>query len=157
MKYSTNLIQLLKEWEGCILQVYPDSGKELTIGIGHLLTKSERSSGKIRVGDYFISYANGISEDQARRLLVQDLVRPDWAVSVNVHVLLTQNQYNALVSFVFNLGVSAFENSTLLRVLNNGRFDQVPVQLRRWIHDNGKVVQGLINRREKEIALWEGK
>ena len=60
----------------------------------------------------------------------------------------------ALVSFAFNVGDGAFRSSTLLRLLNQGQYDQVPAQLRRWNMDNGHVVQGLINRRNKEIALW---
>ena len=71
-----------------------------------------------------------------------------------VKVPLNQNQFDALVSFVFNVGNNAFRDSTLVKVLNAGHFDQVPTQLRRWIRDNGKIVKGLINRREKEIALW---
>jgi lysozyme len=67
---------------------------------------------------------------------------------------LNQNQFDALVSFAFNVGDGAFRSSTLLRLLNQGQYDQVPAQLRRWNMDNGHVVQGLINRRNKEIALW---
>jgi len=67
---------------------------------------------------------------------------------------LNRNQFTALVSFVFNVGVTAFRESTLLRVLNFGRYTEVPSQLKRWIYDNGVVVNGLINRRNAEIELW---
>ena len=78
------------------------------------------------------------------------------AINHNVKVPLSQNQFDALVSFVFNIGQSAFIESTLLRVLNEGDYKAVPQQLRRWIYDNGSVVQGLINRRQKEIDFWNG-
>jgi len=67
---------------------------------------------------------------------------------------INQNQFDALVSFVFNIGGHAFRESTLLKKLNAGEYDQVPDQLRRWIYSGGKVVKGLINRREKEIERW---
>jgi lysozyme len=75
-------------------------------------------------------------------------------VNESVTVPLNQNQFDALVSFSFNVGDNAFRGSTLLKLLNQGQYDQVPAQLRRWVRDNGHVVQGLINRREKEIVLW---
>jgi lysozyme len=145
---------LFKEWEGLVLSEYPDSGGAPTIGVGHLLTRSERTSGKIVIGGETIRYRDGLTEQQCWDLLDQDLDVVERAVNEAVAVLLNQNQFDALVSFAFNVGEGAFRGSTLLKLLNQGQYDQVPAQLRRWIRDNGRVVQGLVNRREKEITLW---
>lgn len=146
--------KLFQEWEGLELEEYLDSGGAPTIGIGHLMTRSERMSGKIMINGKGVVYRNGLTAQQCWDLLDQDLDFAEASVNSMVTVPLNQNQFDALVSFIFNVGESAFRNSTLLKVLNAGHFDQVPVQLRRWIRDNGKVVKGLVNRREKEIVLW---
>ena len=155
MRTSQSGLSFLSEIEDRRPEVYPDSGGEPTIGVGHLLTKSERKSGKINIGSTIGDYREGLTDDQIDRLLMQDLIDPEAAVSTYVRVPLTQNQFDALVSFVFNVGVQAFLESTLLKLLNAGDYNSVPDQLRRWIYDNGKVVKGLKNRREKEIELWE--
>ncbi len=145
---------LFKEWEGLVTHEYLDSGSAPTIGIGHLLTRSERTSGKITIGGQALDYRNGLTEQQCWDLLDLDLSGSEAVVNEAVKVSLNQNQFDALVSFVFNVGDGAFRGSTLLRLLNQGQLDQVPAQLQRWVRDNGQVVQGLVNRRNKEIALW---
>ena len=140
--------------EGKFLKVYLDSGGEPTVGVGHLLTLSERRSGKIAIGKTAVPYRHGLTDDQALALCRQDIRTVVRAVKRGVKVPLTQNQFNALVSFTFNVGDAGFMGSTLLRLLNVGRYRDVPTQMRRWKYDNGQVVQGLINRREKEIRLW---
>jgi lysozyme len=145
---------LFKEWEGLVTHEYLDSGGAPTIGIGHLLTRSERTSGKITIGGQALDYRNGLTEQQCWDLLDLDLTGSEAVVNDAVKVSLNQNQFDALVSFVFNVGDGAFRSSTLLRLLNQGQPDQVPAQLQRWVMDNGHVVQGLVNRRNKEIALW---
>jgi lysozyme len=154
MKVGQSGKNLFKEWEGLVTCVYLDSGGEPTIGIGHLLTRSERTSGKIIIQGQAVSYQSGLTEQQCWELLDQDLDGAEKAVNEAVTVPLNQNQFDALVSFVFNVGTGAFRGSTLLKLLNQAQYNQVPAQLRRWVRDNGKVVQGLVNRREKEIALW---
>jgi lysozyme len=145
---------LFKEWEGLVTHEYLDSGGAPTIGIGHLLTRSERTSGKIMIKGQPLDYRNGLTEQQCWDLLDQDLDVTEQTVNTAVTVTLNQNQFDALVSFTFNVGDGAFRGSTLLKLLNQGQYGQVPAQLRRWTKDNGHEVQGLINRREKEIALW---
>ncbi|MBK8319410.1 MAG: lysozyme [Betaproteobacteria bacterium] len=146
--------KLFQEWEGLELNEYLDSGGAPTIGVGHLMTRSERMSGKIIINGKGVVYRKGLTVQQCWDLLDQDLDSAEACVNSMVKVPLNQNQFDALVSFVFNVGNNAFRDSTLLKVLNAGHFDQVPTQLRRWIRDNGKIVKGLINRREKEISLW---
>jgi lysozyme len=158
MTASEKLKNLLADdWEKCILSVYRDSGGKPTIGVGHLLTKSELSSGKIYTDNETIRYHDGISKEQAMEILDDDLEEVEHHINLLVMVPLSQNQFDALVAFVFNIGGTAFAGSTLLRRLNAGLYDEVPPQLRRWIHDDGLIVTGLINRREKEIALWTSK
>lgn len=145
---------LFKDWEGLVPHEYLDSGGAPTIGIGHLLTRSERTSGKIVIGGKALDYRNGLTEPQCWDLLDQDLNDVESTVNKSVAVPLNQNQFDALVSFAFNVGNGAFRGSTLLKLLNQRQYDQVPAELRRWNRDNGHVVQGLSNRREKEVALW---
>lgn len=154
MRVGQNGKKLFVEWEGMRQWMYLDSGGEPTIGIGHLLTRDERMSGKIFINGAHVKYANGLTEQQCFDLLNQDLHVAESTVNYFVKVPLNQNQFDALVSFVFNVGVNAFLNSTLLKLLNNLQYDEVPAQMRRWVRDNGQIVQGLVNRREKEISLW---
>lgn len=139
MKLSDHGLSLLTEWEGGRkLVAYLDSGGVWTIGVGH--------TGGVRQGDH-------CTATQSDVWLREDVAQAERAVQ-KVKVLLTQNQFDALVSFAFNAGVAAFLESTLLRLLNGKAYDMVPGQLRRWNKDNGKIVQGLTNRRQKEINLW---
>lgn len=146
--------KLLEDVEGLSLTVYQDSGGEPTIGIGHLITVVERQLGKIMINDEAVDYSLGLTEQECFDLLEQDVSLAEEIINRLVLVSLNQNQFNALVSFVFNIGENQFKTSTLLKMLNNNLHNYVPEQMRRWNKDNGKVVQGLINRREKEIIVW---
>lgn len=156
MQMSQHGLQLLEQWEGFKLQVYKDSAGLPTIGVGHLITKSEQASGTININGVPVKYAGGLTQQQVTDLLAQDVVPAQNAVNNGVKVALNQNQFDALVSFTFNVGVGAFTSSTLLKVLNQGQYDQVPTQLLRWTKAGGKVVQGLVNRRNNEIKLFLG-
>ena len=156
MQMSPHGLELLEQWEGFKTTVYKDSAGLPTIGVGHLLTKSELSSGKITINGVPVKYGDGLTEQQVTDLLAQDVQPAAAAVNNNVKVDLNQNQFDALVSFTFNVGVGAFTSSTLLKVLNQGQYDEVPTQLLRWTRAGGQVVQGLVNRRNNEIKLWNG-
>ena len=147
---------LLKQWEGFKSKVYKDSAGLPTIGVGHLITQSEKTSGAIVINGLAVEYADGLTDQQVLDLLSQDVQPAEQAVNNGVKVALEQDQFDALVSFTFNTGTGAFSSSTLLKVLNQGQYDQVPNQLRRWNKAGGQVVQGLVNRRENEIKLWNG-
>ena len=155
MQMSANGQRKVADWEGFKPRAYHDAGGKLTIGVGHLLTRSELSAGKIWIQGEAVRYAAGLSDRQVLDLLAQDLKGAENAVNEGVEVELQQNQFDALVSFCFNVGATAFKNSTLLRRLNQGGYEEVPVQLRHWVHGNGAVVAGLVGRREHEIALWK--
>lgn len=141
---SAHVIELLKQWEGDELTPYRDTGGVWTEGVGH-------TGPDVRPG-------HSITEAQSMALLAHDLLGAEASVEHAVKVHLNDNQYGALVDFVFNLGGGAFRSSTLLRVLNAGHYDQVPHELGRYVngHVNGHLmrIQGLVNRRNKEIALW---
>jgi lysozyme len=141
----------VKRREGVVLKMYRDSAGLPTIGVGHLLTKDELRSGKIdRIGPW----VQGLTMPQADELLRRDLDVAEWAVETGVTVPLTPQQFDVLVSFVFNVGATAFRNSTLLRLLNAGEYRTVPTQLRRWVHSAGRVDTGLVRRREDEVRQW---
>lgn len=132
-------LALVRAREGLRLEAYRDGAGIWTIGYGH--TKGTKP------GDV-------ISAERAELLLEADLMEAEGAVSRLVLVPLTDNQFAALVSFVFNEGESAFTHSTLLKKLNEGGYGLVPACLRSWIFAAGKVEQGLVHRRAAEAELW---
>ncbi|MDX8393693.1 MAG: lysozyme [Mariprofundales bacterium] len=154
MKMSENGKHLLAQWEGVEYEVYKDSADLATIGVGHLITKTELKSGTIELNGVEVPYSERFNEQQVMDLLEKDLVRFNKAVNKKVTVDLNQNQFDALISFAFNVGNGNFKSSTLLKLLNKGQYEEVPAQFRRWNKAGGRVVEGLKNRREKEITLW---
>lgn len=154
LKVNQKFFELLEHEEGYRENVYLDTGGAPTIGIGHLLTKSERTSGKIVIAGESVRYDRGLNRLQVWALAEQDVSKATETVLSSVNVPLSQNQFNALVSLTFNIGNTAFVNSTLLKVLNKGQYQDVPDQFRRWKMDNGKENHVLKERREREIVLW---
>ena len=137
-------IAVLKKREGLpggwpALVAYKDGGGVWTAGWGHTKGVTEHTV---------------CTKPQAEQWLLNDLSDTEKCVDSCVKVPLGDNQFAALCLFTFNVGVEAFRDSTLLKLLNSGNYAAVPAQLLRWTHDNGKVVQGLINRRNAEIELW---
>lgn len=156
MQMSERGKELLSQWEGMEANVYRDVAGLPTIGVGHLLSKDELTSGKIVIDGQAVKYADGLTHAQIIALLGQDLAIFEQAVNDSVQVTLQQHQFDALVSFAFNVGAAAFRGSTLLKRLNEGKYSDVPNQLKRWVYAGGQKVQGLINRRHNEIQLWHG-
>lgn len=132
-------VALIKQWEGLRLETYRCSAGVLSIGYGHTTS---------------VIPGLHITEAEAERLLLRDLSVFEKAVSNAVTVELTDNQYAALVSWAFNVGARAMENSTLVRKLNAGDYASVPIELARWNKVKGQVVVGLSNRRAAEAGLW---
>ena len=95
-----------------------------------------------------------ISEHDAALFLRRDIASAEKAVRSAVTVPLTQDQFDALVSFTNNVGSENLRSSTLLRLLNRGDYNSVPEQLQRWVKGGGQVLPGLVERREKEAALF---
>lgn len=148
--------ELLTDWEGFELRVYLDVAGLETIGVGHLITAEEKTAGEIVINTLPVSYQDGLDREQVVDLLGQDVSRFETAVGRAVAYPLEQHQFDALVSFSFNVGIAAFRSSTLVRLLNQDQPETVPAQLRRWVRAGGKVSAGLVNRRENEIRLWSG-
>lgn len=157
MKISSRGLGLLTQWEGFKTYIYKDTAGYNTIGVGHLLTKQEESLGYIVLPDRKIFLNKELSKKDVIDLLQNDLPKYESTVSAVITVPLNQDQFDALVSFCFNIGITAFKNSTLVKVLNSKKYDLVKTELKKWTKSGGKVTQGLINRRANEIKLWEGK
>lgn len=161
MKTSDDGIRTLIDSEGSESTVYMDQAGLPTIGVGHCMTQSEVSSGKIELSDGSIIDLrnNRISKRNITRLLRDDLISREAAVNKLVKVPLEQSQFDALVHFVFNVGVGGFKNSTLLKKLNNGSYNAVPDEIRKWnivtVGGKKQVSNGLANRREVECSMWE--
>ncbi|HAS0914364.1 lysozyme [Enterobacter asburiae] len=144
MQTSDKGIALIKKFEGCKLTAYQDSVGVCTIGYGW----TQPVDGKpIRVG-------MTIKQETAERLLKTGLVSYESDVSRLVKVGLTQGQFDALVSFTYNLGARALSTSTLLRKLNAGDYAGAADEFLRWNKAGGKVLNGLTRRREAERALF---
>ncbi|PWQ98544.1 lysozyme [Leucothrix arctica] len=161
MKMSPQGIRTLIDSEGSINTIYDDQAGLPTIGVGHLLKKSELSSSKIELSDgSIIDLRKGkISDRSVERLLADDLIPREKAVYDLVDVSLEQEQFDALVHFAFNVGIGAFRKSTLLKRINARDFDAVPAEIRKWnivtVGGKKQVSRGLANRREVECAMWE--
>ena len=131
------LLQKLMEMEGLRLEAYEDAAGVPTIGYGH--TKN------VRMGDK-------ISEYWAKEMLREDIEEAEWLVK-ELGVAKTEGQLDALVSFVFNLGIGRLMTSTLLKVIRNGgSMQQIKKEFKRWVYGGGKQLPGLVKRRE-----WEAK
>jgi lysozyme len=145
MKTSKAGRDLIKRWESLRLSAYLCQANKPTIGWGH-------TSG-VRMGDR-------ITEHEAEQFLTADLAIAEDDIDRNVTAPITSNQHAALVSWAINVGGAEVAASTLVRLLNQDRYDEVPGQLLRWIKVTDPVTKrkadsnGLRNRRKAEIALW---
>ena len=136
MEYSQSGLHLTEQFEGCRLTAYQDQGGRWTIGYGH---------------------ANGVTPgmvctlDQAEAWLLQDVQNAVNHVNSLVSVPLTQGEFDALVDFSFNCGCEAFAESTMLRLLNAGDYSGAADQFEHWGRSGGKVIAGLLRRRQTEV------
>jgi lysozyme len=142
MKTSIEGLALIKKFEGLELEAYKCAAGVWTIGYGH--TKD------VQEGDV-------ISESHADHMLEVELEEFEGYINDNVTAPLSQNQFDALVSWVYNLGPANLKASTMLKVLNSGDYEGVPAQIKRWNKAGGKVLEGLIRRREAEALLFIGR
>jgi lysozyme len=144
MKTNQKGIELLKEFEGFRANSYLCPANVWTIGYGHTSAAGEP---KVYSGQK-------ITKKQAEEILKQDLEKFEFVVESSVQVPLTENQFSALVSFVYNIGSSAFKSSTLLRKLNAKDYLGAADEFKRWNKGGGRVLQGLVRRREAERELF---
>lgn len=136
-------LDLIKRFEGFSPTIYICPAGHPTIGYGHLVGRGERER-----------FRHGISEVGAAELLKQDLRAAEVAVLRLITVPLTDGQFDALVSFTFNLGSGALQRSSLRRVINRAEHAAVPAQLSRWVWADGRRQPGLVLRRQAESVLY---
>ena len=135
---SEDAIDLIIHFEGLRLEPYIDAAGYWTIGYGHLLKEE----------------CDPITEAEAEDLLRQDVKYTDYVINRYVSVDLRQNEFDALTSLIFNIGEGNFRASTLRRKLNRGEFFEVPKEFRRWVYAGGRILKGLVARRELEAELF---
>ena len=162
MHISNHGIELLKEYEGVVIRnrkhvIYDDKTgqpvntnehlpKGATIGYGHLIKPGE-------------DFSDGISETAATELLRSDIATAERAVQDNITVPLTQNQFDALVIFAYNIGNQNFASSTVVKYINNPDFHSstyptMDAAWRAWSKSGGRIMPGLVNRRDIELKLF---
>ena len=139
-------IDLIKHFEGLRLTAYQCSAEVWTIGYGTTFT----ALGPVKEGDR-------ITESEAETLLMSDVRLFEHRVRDNVLVQMTQHQFDALVSFTYNVGSGALSGSTLLRKLNRLDIGGAADEFLRWNRADGKVVEGLTKRRKAERAMFLGR
>ena len=142
MRTGRDGVELIRHFEGCRFDAYLCPAGVWTIGYGH--------TADVKEGD-------SIDQEAAEAFLIEDLEKFEQAVMRLVEVPLTQQQFDALVSWTFNLGAGNLAESTLLRKLNNYQYAEVPEQMMRWVRAGGQVLEGLVKRRAAEAALFQNK
>ncbi len=140
MKPSQACIDLVKSFEGFSSTAYKCPAGVWTIGYG--------TTEYVDPGDV-------VTEEEAEQMLYEDLLNASKAIEELVDIDLTQEQYDALVSFVYNVGREAFRQSTLLKLINSNNMPAAALQFSRWNKANGKVLPGLTRRRLAERQLFE--
>lgn len=141
MTYSKTGLQLTESFEGCRLNSYQDQTGRWTIGYGHVLG--------VQPGDT-------VTQAQAEELLAEDIAWAVREVNSKVTITISQPMFDALVDWTFNLGSSSLEHSTLLRLINEGKFETAANQFELWDHAGGQVVAGLLRRRQAEEQEFNG-
>lgn len=140
MKISKNGLQIIKDFEGCRLTAYQDAVGVWTIGYGHTLN---------------VKAGQTITQAEADKLIEDDVAYFAKRVSLLVGNKVNQNQFDALVSFAYNVGVGNLSTSTLLKkVLKNPSDTTIADEFKRWKYAGGKVLEGLVKRREREAQLY---
>ena len=142
MHISEEGLCLIKKFEGCEMRAYTCAAGVPTIAYGR--TKD------VKMGDT-------CTKEQAEEWLKEEIKEYENHVEDAVIVPLNQNQFDALVSWTYNLGPTNLNNSTMLKVLNQADYENVPAQIKRWNKAGGKVLEGLTRRRNAESLLFEGK
>ena len=140
MKASTKAIDLIKQFEGCVLTPYKDVGGVWTVGYG-------TTGAQVKQGVPW-------TQAQAEEALQKRVDAISSILTTTIVPIITQNQLDALTSLCYNIGQGAFRQSTCLRFMNQRQFAAAADQFLKWDHVNGVVVPGLLNRRQAERALF---
>jgi GH24 family phage-related lysozyme (muramidase) len=145
LSLSQDGIDLIHAFEGCVLKIYKDSAGIDTIGWGHRVWPKE-----------IPQFQNGITQEQADALFLKDAAKKENSVRDLIFYPINQGQFDALVSFTFNLGRKNLEQSTLRRMVNEGRIDGAAREFERWIYINKIPSNGLRRRRKAESLMFMG-
>jgi lysozyme len=140
MTYSEDGLHLTEQFEGCKLDAYQDSVGVATIGYGH--TRN-------------VTMGMTCTQEQAEQWLQEDIQSAADAVNRLVTVELTQQEFDALVDFTFNLGAGNLQSSTLLRLLNSGDYTGAAGEFDKWDRAGGQVLAGLLRRRQAEADMFD--
>jgi lysozyme len=144
MRVNDEGIALICEFEGCRTEAYLDCAGVWTIGYGHTC----------KAGPPEVVRGMQIDKDQARSILTRDLAEFSAGVGAAIRALLNDNQFSALVSFAYNVGLGNFRKSSVLTAVNSGDLEAVPRRLALWVKAGGKIMPGLVLRRAAEAALF---
>ena len=157
-------VEIIKSFEGILdgnpktvnLDPYLCPAGYWTIGWGHVVlsTTGEMLRGTASKKEAYDVYPNGITLKEAEALLMVDIEKFSQGLEKLIKVTISDIQFCALVSLAFNIGLGAFKNSTLLKVLNSNTLNKVPEQILKWNKIKGIVSSGLDRRRKAEVALW---
>ena len=140
MRASQQAMQLIKNFEGLRTKAYICCAGYRTIGYGHVLAINDNR--------------DNVDINEAEELLLEDISKAEKAVLRNISVELTQGQFDALVSFTFNLGGSALQRSGLRQKINRLEHEAVPREFRRWVYAAGMAMPGLVRRRNAEVEVY---
>jgi len=147
MKISKHGLDLIKEYEGFMPKPYLDDALVPTIGYG--TTHYGIGGRPVTMSDHEITKS-------VATILMEDQINVTYGKAANhaIRVPVTQNQFDAMVSFTYNVGVAGMKSSNVLKYINSGRISEAHTQFSHWTHVNGKVDRGLVNRRKKEAKLF---
>ncbi len=137
-----DLLKILEEGKGFSSKSYVCPAGKKTIGYGHVILPGEK-------------IIEPITEEEAEDILEKDVSIAEEVVNKYVKIKLSQNQFDALVCFVFNIGKVNFKTSTLLKFINTELWDKIPSQFMRWVYVDKTKLKGLENRRKIEVRLWK--
>lgn len=146
MNITDEGLELIRRFEGFRDTAYLCPGGKWTVGYGHTSD----------AGQPMVERGTSLSREQAEQVLRTDVERFAAGVRKNIRKPLGDQQFSALVSFAYNVGLSAFRSSSVLKAVNAGAFDTVPRRLQLWVKAQGRVLPGLVKRRAAEAALFMG-
>ncbi|KAH7129857.1 lysozyme-like domain-containing protein [Dactylonectria estremocensis] len=151
-KSNAATVNLISEFEGFRANIYKDAAGYPTVGYGHLCSNSKCTD---------VKYSIPLSKANGKKLLATDMAKFEKCITamVSSSVTLNKNQYGALVSWAFNMGCGATKTSTLIKRLNKGESPNkvLSAELPKWVYAGGKKLNGLVRRRNAEIALAKKK
>lgn len=157
-KFLRVAVGLIKTFEGWDPDVYDDPSGYCTIGFGHLIGKSSCDEiGRGNISNKMGRFSPTLTLERGQELLINDTIPARRAVQRLVNVDLTDRQFGALTSFVFNVGARNFGKSTMLKHLNNGNYSAAAREFPKWVKSRGVRLNGLVKRRYCEQNLFRGR